>query len=139
VNITWTSRPPSDTARGVTRDVKDNASGPSPVVRASVTNKERRKEYMLYNTYMEQRTMADVRQHLAEVVDHVRSQHAPVYVTRRGRPLAALVGAEDFARILELAEDMEDIQAAEAARQEMRETQAAPIPWDVVKADLGLA
>ncbi|MFZ0218453.1 MAG: type II toxin-antitoxin system Phd/YefM family antitoxin [Candidatus Dormiibacterota bacterium] len=94
---------------------------------------------MSCNTYMEQRSMADVRQHLAEVVDHVCSQHEAVYVARRGRPLAALVGAEDFARILELAEDMEDIQAAEAARQEMHETQAAPIPWYEVKADLGLA
>ncbi len=37
-----------------------------------------------------------------------------------------------------LAEDMEDIRAAERARTEMCETSTEPIPWDEVKADLGL-
>jgi hypothetical protein len=37
-----------------------------------------------------------------------------------------------------LAEDAADIQAAEEARAEMRETGAAPIPWERVKAELGL-
>ena len=40
--------------------------------------------------------------------------------------------------LLELAEDMADIRAAEAARAEMRETGKTPIPWEDVKADLGL-
>ena len=83
--------------------------------------------------------MADLRNNLAEVVDRVRADHEPVYVARRGRPLAVLLSAEDFDRIQELAEDMEDIQAAQAARAEMRETGEAPIPWEQVKADLGLA
>lgn len=82
--------------------------------------------------------MADLRNHLAEVVDRVRADHERVYVCRRGRPLAVLVSADDFDRILELAEDMEDIQSAEAARAEMRETGDVPIPWEQVKADLGL-
>jgi hypothetical protein len=37
-----------------------------------------------------------------------------------------------------LAEDAADIQAAEEARAEMRETGATPIPWEQVKAELGL-
>jgi hypothetical protein len=53
---------------------------------------------------------------------------------RRGRR----VDADDLDRLLELAEDMADIRAAEQARAELRETGAAPIPWDEVKADLGL-
>ena len=40
---------------------------------------------------------------------------------------------------LRLAEDMADIRAAEQAREEMRRTGEAPIPWDEVKAELGLA
>ena len=94
----------------------------------------------MYDLYMSLTiAMAELRQHLAEVVDRVRADHERVYVARRGRRLAVLLSAEDFDRILELAEDMEDVQAAEAARAEMRETGAAPIPWEQVKADLGLA
>jgi len=37
-----------------------------------------------------------------------------------------------------LAEDMADIRAAEQARAEMLATGHASIPWDEVKADLGL-
>jgi hypothetical protein len=36
---------------------------------------------------------------------------------------------------LDLAEDAADIQAAEEARAEMRETGATPIPWEQIKAD----
>jgi hypothetical protein len=44
----------------------------------------------------------------------------------------------DLDRLIELAEDMADIRAAAQARAEMQQTGAAPIPWDQVKADLGL-
>jgi hypothetical protein len=53
--------------------------------------------------------------------------------------LAAVIDADDLDSILELAEDMADIRAAEAARAEMKATGEAPIPWEQVKADLGLA
>lgn len=52
--------------------------------------------------------------------------------------MAAVVDADDLDRLVELAEDMTDIRAAEAARVEMRETAETPIPWEQVKADLGL-
>jgi hypothetical protein len=61
-----------------------------------------------------------------------------VYVARRGRRVAAVIDGDDLDRILELAQDMADIRAAELAREEMRQTGAAPIPWEEVKADLGL-
>jgi len=50
-----------------------------------------------------------------------------------------VIDSDDLDEILELAEDMADIRAAEAARDEMRTTGEAPIPWEQVKADLGLA
>ena len=50
-----------------------------------------------------------------------------------------MIGADELERLIELAEDMADIRAAEEAREEMRRTRAEPIPWDEVKADLGLA
>jgi prevent-host-death family protein len=83
--------------------------------------------------------VTDARKQLATIIDLARSVHEPVYVTRRGRRVAAVIDAEDLDRILELAEDMADIRAAEAARAEMQATGETPIPWEQVKADLGLS
>jgi hypothetical protein len=52
--------------------------------------------------------------------------------------VAAIIDADDLDRILGLAEDMADVRAAEQARAEMKATGEAPIPWEQVKADLGL-
>lgn len=83
-------------------------------------------------------TVSEARQQLAAIIDRARAQHTPVYLARRGRTVAAVIDADDLDRILELAEDMADIRAAEAARAEMKATGEAPIPWEQVKADLGL-
>ena len=82
--------------------------------------------------------MSEARSQLASIVDRVRADRQPVYLARRGRRVAAIIDADDLDRVLQLAEDMADIRAAEAARNEMRATGEAPIPWDEVKADLGL-
>lgn len=84
-------------------------------------------------------SISDARTRLAETVDRARAEHRPVYVTRRGRRVAAVIDADDLDQLLALAEDMADIRAAEEARAEMRATGEVPIPWDEVKADLGLA
>ena len=83
-------------------------------------------------------SVSEARRKLAAIVDRVGVEHAPVYLARRGRRVAAVIDADDLDRILALAEDMADIRAAEAVREEMRATGAAPIPWEQVKADLGL-
>jgi prevent-host-death family protein len=85
------------------------------------------------------RSISDVRRDLAAVVDEARATHEPVFLSRRGRRVAAIVSADDFEQLRSLAEDMTDILEAEAARQEMREAAAEPVPWGQVKADLGLA
>ena len=82
--------------------------------------------------------MSAARQQLAAIIDRARAEHAPVYLARRGRRVAAVIDADDLDQILELAEDMSDILAADAARAEMAATGEAPIPWEQVKADLGL-
>jgi len=84
-------------------------------------------------------TVSEARQQLAAIIDRARSEHTPIYLARRGRRVAAVIDADDLDGILELAEDMTDIRAAEAARAEMKATGEAPIPWEQVKADLGLA
>lgn len=83
-------------------------------------------------------SVSEARRHLAAIIDRVGVEHAPVYLARRGRRVAAVIDADDLDRILALAEDMADIRAAEEAREEMRATGEAPIPWEQVKADLGL-
>ena len=71
-------------------------------------------------------------------MDQARIERDPVYLTRRGRRVAALVDARDLEQLIEDAEDLADIRAAAAARTEMRETGETAIPWTEVKGDLGL-
>lgn len=100
--------------------------------------------YVLYVAYvpgyhgaMTTIAITEARDHLAAVVDEARN--APVYLTRRNRAVAVLVDATEFERMRELAEDAEDAAAAAAARREMEETGALPVPWEEVKAELGLS
>lgn len=83
-------------------------------------------------------SISDARDQLAAVIDRARAEHRPVFLSRRGRRVAAVIDADDLDRLLDLAEDMADIRAAAAARAEMAATGEAPIPWEQVKADLGL-
>lgn len=76
----------------------------------------------------EELSVSQARERLAGVLEHATSSHRPVYVTRRGKRVAAIVDAEELDRLTELAEGMEDILAAEAAREEMRTTAEAPVP-----------
>jgi prevent-host-death family protein len=95
--------------------------------------------YTLYMRTTDSLNITEARKQLASIIDQVRTEHEPVFVTRRGRRVAAVIDADDLDAIVELAEDMADIRAAEAARAEMKETGEQPIPWEDVKADLGLA
>jgi len=78
------------------------------------------------------------RARLADVVDAARVRHSPVYLTKRGRRIAALIDAEDLDRLIEAAEELADLEQVRLAREEMAAGQE-PIPWEQVKADLGLA
>lgn len=82
--------------------------------------------------------VSEARRQLAAIIDRARDEHAPVYLARRGRRVAAVIDADDLDHLVALAEDMSDILAAEAARAEMQATGETPIPWEQVKADLGL-
>lgn len=91
-----------------------------------------------YTSTTESLTITEARTRLAEVIDHARAEHEPVYLTRRGRRVVAAID-DDLEGMLELAEDMADIRASGAARVDVQETKELPIRWDEVKADLGLA
>ena len=87
---------------------------------------------------MSEMTVSDARARLADVVDAARVQHDPVYLTRRGQRVAAVIDAEDLDRLIAAAEDLADLEAARDSREEMAGGRPA-IPWEDVKADLGLA
>ena len=81
-------------------------------------------------------SVSAARSRLADVINDARVHHAPVFLTRRGRRVVAVIDAEDLDRLLGAAEDLADIEAARAARAEV--SAQGSIPWDRVKADLGL-
>lgn len=87
---------------------------------------------------MSEMTVSDARARLADVVDAARVGHAPVYLTRRGHRVAAVIDADDLDRLIAAAEDLADLEAAREAREELASGEES-IPWDQVKADLGLA
>ncbi len=77
--------------------------------------------------------VSDARNRLAEVIEESRRSGEPVSVTRRGRRVAVIVGSEDFDRLLDSANDAEDLRELEAARAE-----DDYVLWEEVKAALGL-
>lgn len=81
-------------------------------------------------------TVTAARESLGTIVDKARI--SPVYLTRHNRTVAVIVDVVEFERLRELAEDAEDAAAAAAARREMEETGELPVPWEEVKAELGL-
>lgn len=78
-------------------------------------------------------TASDARQRLAALIDAARLTGEPIRVTRRGRPIAVILDAASYERLVEEAEDAIDRAELHAAR-----TADDFVPWDQVKADLGL-
>ncbi len=82
-------------------------------------------------------SISEARARLASLIDDAHSE--PVYLTRRERPVAAIVDADQFRNLLEDAEELADIRAVDAAWEETERLRETPIPWEDVKRELGLA
>lgn len=91
-------------------------------------------DHDLYDSYMTELAVSEARDRFADAIEQARRSGEPVYVTRRGRRVAVIVDAEAYERVVEAAEDAEDRRELQAARAE-----DDYVPWDEVKADLGLA
>jgi prevent-host-death family protein len=87
----------------------------------------------MYNSYMNEMTVSDAREHLADVIASASRSGDPVYLTRRGKPVAVVVDPVVFERLLSDAEDALDRAELAIARDE-----DDYVPWDQVKAELGL-
>jgi len=83
-------------------------------------------------------TISEARARFSDVADRARIDKEPVYLTKHDRPIVAIIDADQLNRLLELAEDIADIEAARQARAEMTAGEVA-IPWEEAKQDLGLA
>lgn len=88
----------------------------------------------LYGSYMTELAVSEARERFADAIEQARRSGEPVYVTRRGRRVAVIVDADAYERVVEAAEDAADRHELLAARAE-----DDYVPWDEVRADLGLA
>ena len=88
----------------------------------------------MYNSYMTEIAVSQARENLAEVIDSARRTGEPVYLTRRGRAVAVVVDPDVFNKLIDDAEDAIDHLELALARDE-----DDYIPWEQVKADLGLS
>lgn len=61
------------------------------------------------------------------------AQHEAVFIERRGEVEAVVISVAEFNRLMEAAEEAEDVAAFDAAMAE----EGPDIPWEQVKADLG--
>lgn len=87
----------------------------------------------LYDPPVAEMTVSEARDRLADAIDSARTSHEPVVLTRRGRRVAVLVDSEDYARMSDIVDEALDRAELEAARAENDY-----VPWEQVKADLGL-
>lgn len=53
-------------------------------------------------------SMADVRRHLADVIDRAHRDETPTVITRRGRQEAVVLDIKEYLRLREIAEQAED-------------------------------
>lgn len=77
-------------------------------------------------------TATKARDQLGRLIDHAHSE--PVYLTRHNRRVAAIVNADILDRLMEAAEELEDIAAYDKAKAEAGET----ITLDELRRELGL-
>jgi prevent-host-death family protein len=79
-------------------------------------------------------TTVAARQNFSELINRVAYGKDRVLLTRRSRPLVAVVPIEDIA-LLEAMEDRDDLKAARAALREVK--RKGTIPWSRMKKELG--
>ena len=85
---------------------------------------------------MTHKTAAEVGAKLSENLKSVETTGEPVAIESDGRTVAVLVSAEDFALLQRLREEDEDRRDVEAVREARKEP--GSIPWEKIKADIGL-
>lgn len=86
---------------------------------------------------MEKFSTAEAREKFGSIVKKAAEDKERIVLTKRGKEWAALVPMEDV-RLLEDLEDRLDLEEARAALAEAKADPAKTIPWEKLKAELGL-
>lgn len=89
---------------------------------------------MLYDSYISEMVVSEAREHLAEVLESAQLSREPSYLTRRGRAGAVVVDPVVIERLLADADEALDPAELALARDDDDH-----IPWEQVKADIGLS
>ena len=83
-------------------------------------------------------TTVDARRELTKLPEKLGAEPATVAVTRRGKPVLAIMTWEDYQSILETLEILSDDEAVEQLRRSIKEVkEGKTIPWKDAKAQLG--
>jgi prevent-host-death family protein len=83
----------------------------------------------------ETKRISEARGEFSTLVNRAAYRQERVVLTRHGKPIAAIISKEDL-EYFEALEDRDDLAAMDAA--EADPENAETIPWEQVKADLGL-
>jgi prevent-host-death family protein len=85
----------------------------------------------------EELTMVDARRELTKLPEKLEARPATVAVTRRGKPVLAIMTWEDYEAILETLEILSDEDAVEQLRRSIREVkEGKTVSWEEAKARL---
>jgi antitoxin YefM len=85
-------------------------------------------------------TTVDARKELTKLPEKLGASPATVAVTRRGKPVLAIMTWEDYQSIMETLEVLTDADATEQLRRSIKEVkEGKQIPWQQAKERLGLS
>ncbi len=70
----------------------------------------------------EQFSLADVKNRLSQIVDHLEREHGRVVITKHGRPAAVLISIDDLESLEETLEILSNAELLNELRQARRET-----------------
>jgi PHD/YefM family antitoxin component YafN of YafNO toxin-antitoxin module len=97
---------------------------------------------MTWNGYSESEesiSITKARSMLTKLPEKLSKEHGAIALTRRGEPVMALLAWDLYEAIVETLEIMEDADLMAALRQSIKElSEGKVIPWEEVKAELGL-
>jgi prevent-host-death family protein len=89
------------------------------------------------NDAAERHSCAEAREHFEDLLDRAVKHKERVLLTRRGKPVAALVPIGDV-EFLEAIEDVLEAEEYRRAKEKFEHSGEVAIPWERIKAELGI-
>ncbi len=91
-----------------------------------------------YDLTMQAISVSEAKQQLGQIVDRAHLAKEAVVLTKHGREVVVVIDAQTFFNLVEQLEDLEDARDAQLALEELEQDGGKTIPWEQVKAELGL-